>query len=149
MDEYGLTMDRLWIEYGLNMDWIWMMMNDDDEWWWWMMMNDDELWIINYKSWSTIYDPQKVKSYLVMIKSKIRDLELSLGVPGAEFRCASFMFSPIWTNIGARRRFGATDSLFFYENRSERTRRKTLRAQTLGIRSCSIQDAFKDTPGGL
>ena len=33
-------------------------------------------------------------------------LELSLGAPGAKFRCASFKFSPIWTNIGARRRFG-------------------------------------------
>ncbi len=40
-----------------------------------------------------------------MIKSKIRDLELSLGVPGAECRCASFMFSPIWTNIGSPERF--------------------------------------------
>ena len=43
-------------------------------------------------------------------------------------------------------RFGATDSLFVYENRSERTRRKRLRAETLGIRSQTTQDAYKHPP---
>ena len=40
-------------------------------------------------------------------------------------------------------RFRMTSSLFFHKNRSERTRRKRLRAETLGIKSQTTYDAYK------
>ena len=48
--------------------------------------------------------------------------------------------------VKIRARFGKHKSLLFYKNRSERARRKRLRADTLVIRSCTIQDAFEHPP---
>ena len=80
----------------------------------WFITHDS--WFMNHSLWFTTWPP---KTHIGLKRFEIRDLELSLGVPGAKFRCASFMFSPIWTNIGARRRFRLISDDIFCQKSSK------------------------------